>query len=205
MEQNSPEPLRLVSDFLAQTKCELEEGRISASDAILGAMRVARIHFLDQRLAALRRELLGYSEEEAAIATQYIRAYGKSDSLDWLQYAPSHRLIKGYAVPVLELLHKASSQIRLSVNTETRFCALSAAELESLKERAESTKTPHIVLDFDENENVAFVCTATELSGLLLQLSAYAATLIGYLLIELQDPSRAEDPNTFIAPQQNAA
>lgn len=185
MQNEQSEPAPLISEFLFQIRDELSDGSIAVSDALISVARVCRMVFTEARIVPLTRELLGYSEEETRISIDAIKLLIESSADACFSSVPSHRMINGFAVPVLALLHQASINARTRVTQELRFCDQSATELELMLKQAQTSKSPYVVLEFNEDVNTAFLCRTKDVDQMLLSMRRYVQFQIDNLLNDL--------------------
>ena len=193
--ENNAIPCPLISDFLSHTSADIASGKLKASEGLLSAVRIGRIFFTDARLQPLTRELLGYSEEDAAVATEAIKGLARwvHPTSDLCVQTPAHRTLRGFCLPLLTLIQE-KSEMRPSVRSEFRFCKLSISELELLVERADATNTPYLVVEYDENLNMAFICKTSDIKAMLQQIRQFVLECVQLLTRELQpDPAAADD------------
>ncbi|HEY9772443.1 MAG TPA: hypothetical protein V6C81_01395 [Planktothrix sp.] len=186
MEHEIGKSSALISSCLEETKFNLQSGDVTPSDAIIVCLRVSRMFFGDTRLAPIARELLGYSESEALAAMSYFRKVDPDDdAVLWPSGPPSHRLLKGYRVPIFVALGQAANQERVAVKKDVLFCDLSAGELEAILERTNGDKTPYLVMGYEDNTSTAFILKTSDLVQLLKGLSERVCKFIDELLADL--------------------
>jgi hypothetical protein len=190
MEYEVDKSLALISSCLEETKVNLQNGDASASDSLLTCLRVARMFFKEERLEPLVRELLGYSEQEAATAMQFFRTVDpEHDEQLWPSGAPAHRLIRGYRVPIFVALDQLSRQAKVEVGSDVIFCDMSASELEAVVERAERDKAPYLVMGFDEETHTVIIIKTQSVICVLNSVAMRVCTLIDELLLDLSQAS----------------
>jgi hypothetical protein len=191
MEHEIGKSSALISSCLEETKFNLQNGDVAASDAIIVCLRVSRMFFGDTRLEPMVRELLGYSASETTTAMEYLRNVDPDeDHRLWPGGPPNHRLLRGYRVPIFVALGQACKQERVGVNKDVLFCDLSAGELEAIVGRALADRTPYLVMGYEEETSTAFILKTAELSGVLTGLSERVCKFIDELLGDL-----AQAPN----------
>jgi hypothetical protein len=165
MQNNCDTPL--ISEFLAKLKTALLCGTIKPSDAALAATRVGRLFFTDTHLAAMTRELLGYSHEQASAEVEVIKLIAESTEIHTpLRSLAKHRLLHGYRMPLFVALKQARARTRPRVKREDWFCPLSACEIEALIEQVSAAQAPYVVLDWSDGENGVFISSGRNLRDL---------------------------------------
>jgi hypothetical protein len=196
MDTNLEQPRPLISEALAHIKAELLCGRMAASDAALSASRISRIFFTDNHLLPLRRELLGYTQEQMEAELEVIALISKYGADINVRTLARHRLLRGFRMPLFLAMRRARDKVRPQVKREEWFCPLSAVEIENLLLKLESTDASYVVLESTGDYDGAFVCKTAELRQLYKGMSELIAFFIDVLLRQLQ-----QLPSEFCADQ----
>jgi len=191
MQNNSDTPM--VSEFLAKLKTDLLCGQMKASDAALAASRLGRLFFTESHLAALTRELLGYSEEQSGAEIQVIKLIEEcTETHTQLRSLARHRVLRGYRMPLFAALRQQRDQVRPRVKREDHFCSLSACEIEELVQQAESASAPYIVLDWSDTEEGVFICSTSGLRAMQDGMKELIVWCIDLLIKQLQLTAQVE-------------
>lgn len=205
MDSHSEQPRPLISETLLQIKADLLCGEILASDAALTASRISRIFFTDNHLLPLRRELLGYSEEQTDAELEVIDLISKFGADINVKTIARHRLLRGFRMPLFLALKQARDKTRPEVKREEWFCPLSAVEIENIIRKLDATDASYVVLEAYGDGEGAFVCKTAEVRALYKGMSELIAFFIDVLLRQLKGKSAEAISGQGDAEQQSAA
>jgi hypothetical protein len=137
--------------YLASIKSEVASGTLPVSDAILLVLILCRGSQTEEHLTLLNRELLGYLQEEIAVAE-------KADAEPKIS---AHRWLAGFWVSLA-----AAKGVTFAGSNSTRariFYNDGMSELEALLDRVSISDLSWVSIAFDASRNAAFMCSTSSL------------------------------------------